>query len=148
MPPIMNAGELDVRGRDISRPYKPYYDLIKRLSLDPCHGGLTLELMADTVITGVGCLTAARAGMNLAHHGAIGLFSRPHLNRVTVGTTNWIRSLHGAMPPSRLPSHTIACAQLAKSLTAATYRAAAKKGFTGIRQNGYTAGRPRAGYSS
>jgi hypothetical protein len=137
MPPFMNARELDARGRDpgfvlqlrrgrISRPYKAYSRLIQRLSLDPSHGGLALELMADAVVTGVGCLTAARARMHLAHHGSIGLFCRPHLYRVTVRTTNGIRSLHGALPPSRLPPHIIVCVQLAKSPIAAFFRTAAR----------------------
>jgi hypothetical protein len=55
--------------------------------------------MTGAVIAGVGHLAAARAGMNLAHHGAISLFSRPHLNGVTVRAANGFRSLHETFTP-------------------------------------------------
>ena len=78
--------------------------LVERFCLDPVHRGLHLELMACTVVPGVGRLTTARAGMNLTHHGAVGLLGRPRLDGITVCAADGIRSLHDPVAP--FPSRT------------------------------------------
>lgn len=111
--------------RRVSRGTRAAVRLIQRLCLDPVHGPLGLELMAGAVIPCVGRLIAARARMDLAHHGAIGLFGRPYLDRAAIGTTDRFGCLHRNRPPPSLASQIIVCAQVIESPAAATFRSAA-----------------------
>ena len=98
----------------------------KRFCLDPVHGPLSFELMGRVVITRMGRHAARWAAVGLTHHGSVGLFRRPHLDGVTIRTTDRIWPLHG--PSRRSSSNAIALVQLKDSLGASFFRTAAEIG--------------------